>query len=77
MPNSNSFPIEKENYTSLAIPSYYPIGGGHSCRLAHRQEDRAIGCPNSVADPGSGGFFTPGSGLGEIIKIRIRDQDPG
>ncbi len=33
---------------------------------------------NSVADPdpGSGAFFTPGSGMGKI-RIRIRDEQPG
>ncbi len=32
----------------------------------------------SVADPGSGAFLTPGSGIREgKNKIRIRDSDPG
>jgi hypothetical protein len=31
----------------------------------------------SVADPGSGAFFTPGSGIGKKIKIRIMDEYPG
>ncbi len=29
----------------------------------------------SIADPGSGAFLTPGSGMGK--KNRIRDPDPG
>jgi hypothetical protein len=31
----------------------------------------------SVADPGSGAFLTPGSGMGKNIKIRIRYVQPG
>jgi hypothetical protein len=30
-----------------------------------------------VADPGSGAFLTPGSGIGDGEKIWIRDQQPG
>jgi hypothetical protein len=29
------------------------------------------------ADPGSCGFLTPGFGMGEKIRIRIRDEQPG
>jgi hypothetical protein len=29
---------------------------------------------SSIADPGSGVFLTPGSGIGKKIKIRIRDE---
>jgi hypothetical protein len=32
---------------------------------------------DSVADPGSGAFLNPGSGIGKKIKIRIRDEHPG
>jgi hypothetical protein len=31
----------------------------------------------SVADPGSGAFLIPGSGMGKKIRIRIRDEKPG
>jgi hypothetical protein len=31
----------------------------------------------SVSDPESGDLLTPGSGIGDVKKIRIRDKHPG